>query len=94
MLASLRQVPTLLEGRAPVVISPADPEDVLVPYSEGKWQGPQPVPRFLVKILPLDEGNEWNAGAQSTSADEVMKADQGFLQMTLLCASRPAGWPA
>ena len=94
MLASLRQVPTLLEGRAPVVIGPADPEDVMVPYSEGKWQGPQPVPRFLMKTLPIVEENEWGPGAQTGPTDQIMKADEGFLQMTLLCATRPAGWPA
>ena len=97
MLASLRQVPTLLEGRAPVVIAPADPADVIVPYMEGKLHGPQPVPRFLMKMLPIVEENEWDAGTPPTPPtpkDEVIKADEGFLQMTLLCASRPAGWPA
>ena len=94
MLASLRQIPTLLEGRAPVVIGPADPEDVMVPYSGGKWQGPQPVPRFLMKMLPIVEDNEWEANRASAPTEQVMKANEGFPQMTLLCASRPAGWPA
>jgi len=94
MLASLRQVPTLLEGRAPVVIAPADPADVIIPYMEGRLRGPQPVPRFLMRVLPVVEENEWDAGTQPTPKDEVIKADEGFLQMTLLCASRPAGWPA
>jgi hypothetical protein len=94
LLASLRQVPTLLEGRAPVVLSPADPEDVMVSYSEGKWHGPQPVPRFLMKMLPIAEDNEGEAGTQSSPTDLVMRADEGFPQISLLCASRPAGWPA
>ena len=93
MLASLRHVPTLLEGRAPVVISPADPADVMVP-NEGHWHGPQPVPRFLMKTLPIIEENEWGVTSQSGPTDQIMKSDEGFLQLTLLCASRPAGWPA
>jgi hypothetical protein len=93
MLASLRHVPTLLEGRAPVVIGPADPEDVMV-TNEGHWHGPQPVPRFLMKLLPIVEENEWGGMTPSSPTDQVMRADEGFLQLTLLCASRPAGWPA
>jgi hypothetical protein len=91
MLASLRHVPTLLEGRAPVVISPADPADIMVPVDKGAWHGPQPVPRFLMKVLPI-EGTEWDG--EAPPADELMTAESGFPQITLLCASRPAGWPA
>ena len=93
MLASLRQVPTLLEGRVPVVISPADPVDVLVPGDVGHWQGPQPVPRFLMKVLPIANEQEPEAGTEAPT-DEIMTADEGFPQLTLLCVARPAGWPA
>ena len=90
MLAAMH-VPTLLEGRAPVVISPADPADVMVPVDKGAWHGPQPVPRFLMKVLPI-EGTEWEG--ESPPSDELMTAESGFPQITLLCATRPAGWPA
>ena len=91
MLAALRQVPTLFEGRAPVVVGPADPADVMIP-GEGSWSAPQPVPRFLMRMLPIVGENENEGDAEPT--DQVVTADKAWPQITLLCASRPAGWPA
>ena len=94
MLASLRQVPTLLEGRAPVVVGPADPADVMIPGEMGHWSGPQPVPRFLMRLLPVVDESGQPEGGEANPTDQVMGADNGWPQVTLLCLSRPAGWPA
>ena len=94
MLAGLRQVPTLIEGRTPVVIGPADPVDVTIPGHDGSWQEPLPVPRFLVRMLPVVEEKGEAGYEEQAATDEVVTADHGWTQISLLCASRPAGWPA
>ena len=93
MLAGLRQVPTLFEGRAPVVLGPADPEEEMIPDREGSWSGPLPVPRFLMRMLPVVDEDAFEGDAEPIS-DQVVTADSDWPQVTLLCASRPAGWPA
>jgi hypothetical protein len=94
MLAGLRQVPTLFEGQAPVVVSPADPVDVTVPVRGGSWTEPVPVPRFLLRMLPVVEDGEDTGEEERTASDQLVTAESGWPQITLLCASRPAGWPA
>jgi hypothetical protein len=94
MLAGLRQVPTLYEGRSPVVIGPADPVDVTISEHGGSWSVPLPVPRFLMRMLPIVEENEAGGYDEHAATDQVVSAESGWTQISLLCASRPAGWPA
>jgi len=91
MLASLRQVPTLFEGRAPVVVGPADSEDSVV--REGTWTVPLPVPGFLMRLLPTSDTEDEETTARE-GTDQLVTPAQDGPEINLLCANKPAGWPA
>ena len=92
MLASLRHVPTLFEGRAPVVLGPADATDSMVRSEEGTWSVPLPVPRFLMRLLPNSDSEDDEAVEQEGS-DQLVTPTQDGPEINLLCATKPAGWP-
>lgn len=86
MLEHLRLVPTLLEGRAPVVVGPGDQEDALIPAGDaGGWSVPLPVLRISIRLG--DERDE------SAGPAQVLMPSLEGPQLTLLCANRPVGWP-
>src|SRR6187399_2848943 len=72
MLASLRQVPTLFEGQAPVVVGPADSEDSVV--REGTWTVPLPVPGFLMRLLPTSDTEDEETTAREGTDQLVTPA--------------------
>ena len=55
---------------------------------------PLPVPRFLMRMLPILGEYEPQAEAKPAEADQVVTPDSSWPQITLLCATRPEGWPA
>jgi hypothetical protein len=87
MLESLRRVPTTFEGRATVVVGPADERDSLLPAGDGgSWAVPLPVTRISVQLAERDrERGEGDAQILTPSVEGP--------QLTLLCADRPEGWP-
>lgn len=91
MLATLRKVPTLLEGRAPVVVGPVEAKDSLITAADGHWSVPLPVARFTMRLLPVDDSDDEAPKAEGT--DQVVTPSTDGPQVTLLCATRPAGWP-
>ena len=92
MLASLRHVATLFEGRAPVVVGPADAEDSIVRSEDGTWSVPLQVPRFLMRLLPASE-EEDDETPENGGTDQVVTPTQDGPEINLLCATKPAGWP-
>lgn len=92
MLTSLRHVPTLFEGRAPVVVGPADAEDSVVRAEKGTWSEPLPVPRFLMRLLP-DSDEESDETPETQNNDQLVTPTQDGPEINLLCATKPAGWP-
>jgi len=89
MLQSLRRVPTLFEGRARVVLGPSDDEDALIPGdATGDWHIPLPVVRISLRMGPGEQEGETGWGAE-----QVLTPTADGPQMTLLCATRPPGWP-
>jgi hypothetical protein len=92
MLANLRQVPTLFEGRAPVVVGPADAEDSIVRAEEGTWSVPLPVPRFLMRLLPAADGDD-DETRETQGTDQLVTPTKDGPEINLLCATKPAGWP-
>lgn len=93
MLASLRHVPTLFEGRAPVLVGPAAPEDSVVPAEDGTWSVPLPVPGFLIRLLPMAEDDD-DETAEREGNDQLVTPSHDGPEINLLCARRPEGWPA
>ncbi len=91
MLATLRKVPTLLEGRAPVVVGPAEAKDSLIQAADGHWSVPLPVAQLTMRLLPMDDSDEETAEPEGT--DQVVTPSNDGPQITLLCATRPGGWP-
>ena len=91
MLASLRDVPTLFEGKSPVVVGPADSEDSMV--HEGAWSVPLPVPGFLMRLLPTSDTEDDETAARE-GTDQLVRPAHGGPEFNLLCANRPSGWPA
>jgi len=91
MLRSLRQVPTLFEGRARVTIGPGDTEDTLIRGDDSGggagWPVPLPVTRISLRLAP-GESESAEAGREQVITSTVTGP-----QMTLLCATRPEGWP-
>ncbi len=92
LLASLRHVPTLFEGRAPVVVGPADPEDSVVRAEDGTWSVPLPVPRFLMRLLPTADEDD-DQPPDDEGSDQVVMPSHSGPEINLLCATKPAGWP-
>jgi len=93
LLATLRHVPTLFEGRAPVVVGPAEPEDSVVRADDGTWSVPLPVPGFLMRLLPVADDDDDETATPDGKDQLVMPSLEGP-EINLLCAGRPAGWPA
>ena len=93
MLTTLREVPTLFEGRARVIIGPGDEEDSLIPGGEGgDWAVPLPVSRLTLR-MPPDDSDDIPA-TQPEQIDQILTPTGDGPQLTLLCAARPAGWPS
>ena len=91
MLSTLRKVPTLFEGRAPVIVGPAEAADALIAAPEGAWSVPLPVTRFAMRLLPDEEPGLPTPARPE--ADQIVTPTPEGPQLTLLCASRPGGWP-
>jgi hypothetical protein len=92
LLADLRQVPTLFEGRAPVVVGPADAEDTIVRAEEGSWSVQLPVSRFLMRLLPTSD-EDADETAETEGTDQLVTPTHDGPEINLLCATKPAGWP-
>ncbi len=91
LLRSLRRVPTLFEGRARVMVGPGESEDTLVPGGDGEgaaWAVPLPVNRFSLRM-----GHGEPEGEALPGAEQLITPTADGPQMTLLCATRPEGWP-
>lgn len=93
LLASLRHVPTLFEGRAPVVVGPAEPEDSVVLAEDGTWSVPLPVRGFLMRLLPMADADD-DETAEREGKDQLVTPLLDGPEINLLCARRPDGWPA
>lgn len=92
MLASLRHVRTLYEGRAPVVVGPAQMTDSVIPSDDGEWAVPLPVARLAMRMLPEEPPDDQTGSLGGT--EQIVTPSAEGPQLTLLCAQRPAGWPA
>lgn len=92
MLEGLRKVATLFEGRAPVVIGPAQTRDSVIPSEDGEWAVPLPVTRFAMRLLPNDDPED--PAPPEREEEQVVTSTAEGPQLTLLCANRPVGWPA
>ncbi len=89
LLESLRQVPTLFDGHARLVVGPGDDQDVFVPAGDGTERtAPLEVQRISVRISQREPGGEPGIGQE-----HVLRSSARGPQLTLLCAARPAGWP-
>lgn len=92
MLRSLRRVPTLFEGRARVMVGPGESEDTLIPGGDGgdgaTWAVPLPVSSLSLRMGP----HEPEGGAEP-GAEQLITPTAVGPQLTLLCATRPEGWP-
>jgi hypothetical protein len=95
MLDGLRQVPTLFEGRAPVIVGPAQTRDAVIPSEDGEWSVPLPVNRFAMRLLPDDDPDDPDAPSpRGRNEEQIVTPTPEGPQLTLLCANRPVGWPA
>jgi hypothetical protein len=93
LLASLRHVPTLFEGRAPVLVGPAEPEDSVVRAEDGTWSVPLPVAGFLMRLLPMADAED-DETEEREGKDQLVTPSLDGPEINLLCARRPDGWPA
>lgn len=91
MLTSLRKVPTLYEGRAPVMVGPAEARDSVIPSDDGEWSVPLPVARLTMRLLPIDDPDD--EAPEPRGTDQIVTPATDGPQITLLCATRPSGWP-
>jgi hypothetical protein len=79
MLETLSVTPTLFEGRARAVIRPDTDRDTEVAERGGSWTVPLPVTAISMQ---LRDGEP-----------QVLRPTIEGPQVTLLCATRPEGWP-
>lgn len=90
MLRSLRLVPTLFEGRARVMLGPGEQEDTLIRGGDedADWSVPLPVTRISLRMGPGEP-----EAAAAPGAEQLLTPTAAGPLLTLLCATRPEGWP-
>lgn len=88
LLTTLERVPTLFEGRARVLVGPATGADSLILADGGDWSVPLPVASLSLRL-----GDDDGLGDPAVAPIQTLTPSHQGPHLTLLCATRPEGWP-